>query len=271
MSLENASNNNINQNQNFKNNLNSNPSTHKPIQTGYALSSWNYGSFHYSNPRYVKTDNPVKLVGAETEKFNFNNNVKSDRPTTVQVNKFGKRKLTENEKIVTEDYLKAMNDSKNIRGTSRRLNQNRSSSTIRTSKKDQKDNYLHNAQVNYTTSNYDNQNSSNMNRNNNNVDDSNNDNMNKNKYNNQINQVNTHQTHNNSNYSNNNVHNRSRFSSGHKDKERIYKFGMTFDEWNENKNRQIQVTKNLNLLKEHELKEYEKIEQKIEENYKKIK
>ena len=52
--------------------------------------------------------------------------LQNERPFTAQINKYGKRKLAENEKIVTEDFLKAMNDNKNIRGTSRKLNQNRS-------------------------------------------------------------------------------------------------------------------------------------------------
>lgn len=74
-----------------------------------------------------------------------------------------------------------------------------------------------------------------------------------------------------SNISNNNV-NRSRLSSATKEnKNKIYRYGMSFDEWTENKNKQLQTAKNLNTLKEQELKEYTKIEEKIEQNYKKIK
>jgi len=241
----------------------------KAPQSGYALSSWNYGSFHYSNPRYTRTEHPIKVISAETANEKVQNIV---RPVTSQLNKFGKRKLAENEKIVTEEYLKAMNDSKNIRGTSRKLNQNRSTSNIRSSsnnylnKKDYKE-YPNNLQVNNTNSNYyENQNTSNLIRNNSNFT------GNSNAINNNTNENLQQSSNNMSNNSRvNNLQDRSKYSSAKKDKPKIYRYGMSFEEWNSNKNRQIQVTKNLNLLKEHELREYEKIEQKIEQNYNKIK
>ncbi len=264
MSLENISTNNKNPNQNLNNLVNIKNSILRPVQSSYALSSWNYGSFHNSNPRYVKTENPVKLIGAEIKNNNMDNNMRLIRPDSAQINKFGKRKLAENEKIVTEEYLKAINDSKNIRGTSRQLNQNRSSSTLRTSKKIQKDYYSNYTQDNCSTNNHDNLNNNNV------------DNLNYNNYPNndryKMNDIKTQQSNDISrNSNNNNIQNRSRISSANKEREKIYRYGMTFNEWNENKNKQIQVTKNLNLLKEHELKEYEKIEQKIDENYQKIK
>lgn len=117
-----------------------NQANQKINQNGYALSSWNYGSFHYSNPRYVKKEQvPIKVIGSEAEKINNNNNtntnntnymnINASKPKTSDFNKYGKRKLTETEKIVTEDYLKAMNDIKNIKGT-RKLSQTRSSSNL---------------------------------------------------------------------------------------------------------------------------------------------
>lgn len=269
----------INNNNNFENKfldrgIPNNPP--KPTNSGYALSSWNYGSFHYSNPRYTKSEQPIKLIGAAQPQLT--NQQKPDRPVTSQtLNKFGKRKLAENEKIVTEEYLKAMNDNKNIRGTSRKLNQNRSSSNMRysSSNKNQKNEHRLNYSFNNknyendnSNSNYTNSNTNQNNLNNDNINSENNLNNNHNSKNNQHSQ----QSYNVSGHSRD-QRNRSRYSSANKEreKEKIYKFGMTFEEWSENKNRQIQVIKNLNIIKEHELKEYEKIEGKIEENYKIIK
>lgn len=249
---------------NNKNQIKQNTPINPPKQanSSYALSSWNYGSFHYSNPRFSKPEQPVKLIAA-AEPLKDKNAVKVERPATAQViNKFGKRKLAENEKIVTEEVLKAMNDHKNIRGTSRKLNQNRSSATLRNSSTNKNFREETQQQLNYSTNNYENENTSNLVRNNSNYTGNSNINKNYDKI----------------SYNNNSQdqRNRSRFSSKQREKEerekeKIYKYGMTFEEWSENKNRQIQVIKNLNVLKEHELKEYEKIEEKIEENYKKIK
>lgn len=265
MSIEKYAKNNECQNFNKLNPVN----IQKAPQSGYALSSWNYGSFHYTNPRYTRTEQAIKVISAETANEKVQ---KLERPVTSQLNKFGKRILAENEKIVTEEFLKAMNDSKYIRGTSRKLNQNRSSSNLRGSsntyknKKEHKE-YPNNIQMNITNSNYyENQNTSNLIRNNSNFT------GNSNAINNNTNENLQQPSNNMSNNSRvNNLQERSKYSSAKKDKPKIYRYGMSFEEWNSNKNRQIQVTKNLNLLKEHELREYEKIEQKIEQNYNKIK
>jgi hypothetical protein len=64
----------------------------------YGLSSWNYGSFLPSNPAH---------------------NVKSVK-RSQSVNLLNKRKLTQDEKIVTEEYLKAVNDNKVIKNLKRK-------------------------------------------------------------------------------------------------------------------------------------------------------
>ncbi len=263
---------NINRNNDNNNNiLKSTPNfVKKQENSGYALSSWNYGSFHCSNPRFSKTQQPVKLIAAP-EPQNCIYPIKLDQPRTAQVNKYGKRKLADNEKIVTEEFLKAMNDNKNIRGVSRKINKNRSSAILRNSSTNKNYKVDSEQHCNYSSNNYENENTSNLVRNNSNYTrDSNNNNIINYNYNNQGYPNNNTQLSNNITGNNHEQRNRSRISSAQKEKERIYKFGMTFDEWSENKNRQIQVIKNLNMLKEHELREYEKIEEKIEENYKKV-
>jgi hypothetical protein len=269
-------------NQNNKNNENnlinkSIPiSIQKPTNSGYACSSWIYGSFHHSNPRFIKSEQPVKLIG-EAQRQNKNPQ-NSEQPVTAQnLNKYGKRKLAENEKIVTEDFLKAMSDNKNIRGTSKKLNQNRSSTNLRsscTNKNYKTEQHLNNSANNQNNENENNSNytgNSNANQDNYIQNNNNYNNLNKN-YNTNQGNVDTQQSYNVSG-NNQDQRNRSRYSSAQKEreKEKNYKFGMTFEEWSGNKNKQNQVVKNLHMLKEHELKEYEKIEEKIEENYNKVK
>ena len=211
------------------------PCNPQQLQNGYALSSWNYGSFHATNPRYTKNEQPIKLLKLENNSLEKNS---TQRPLTAKLNKFGKRHLAEDEKIVTEDVLKAMNDNKNIRGTSKIFNRQQSNSKIsRRAESQGKQTQDNNENISTLNKNY-----SYIGNEDNNITNS------------QINNSNL---------------NRSRLSSANK--ERNYKFGMSFDEWNQNKNKQIQITKTLNLLKDQELKEYEKIEVKIDENYQKIK
>jgi hypothetical protein len=75
-------------------------------KTGYALSSWNYGSFHHCNPyyqrrEYLKSENHVQ------------------RQSSVNLNKFGKRPLKEEERIVSEEYLVVMKDLKTLKSLNR--------------------------------------------------------------------------------------------------------------------------------------------------------
>jgi hypothetical protein len=70
----------------------------------YVPSSWNYGSFHPNNPYYNRKSSTKE-----------NKNTANTRSSSANVNRFGKRKLQEDEKIVTEDYLKTMNEMKTIK------------------------------------------------------------------------------------------------------------------------------------------------------------
>lgn len=67
----------------------------------YVPSSWNYGSFHPCNPFYNRK---VSKKDGELKRSN-----------SVNLNRFGKRKLQEEEKIVTDDYLKTMKELKTIK------------------------------------------------------------------------------------------------------------------------------------------------------------
>ena len=69
----------------------------------YGLSSWNYGSFHPNNP--VHKEQPKNKTMQRSQSVNFSN---------------GKRKLAPDEKIVTEEYLKAANDIKVIKSMRRK-------------------------------------------------------------------------------------------------------------------------------------------------------
>jgi hypothetical protein len=69
----------------------------------YGLSSWNYGSFHPNNP--VHKEQPKNKTMQRSQSVNLNN---------------GKRKLAPDEKIVTEEYLKAANDIKVIKSMRRK-------------------------------------------------------------------------------------------------------------------------------------------------------
>ena len=154
-----------------------------------------------------------------------------------------------------------MNDNKNIRGTSRKLSQTRSSSNLKyTNLKYQKENTNSNSnftQENFTDANENHQNRSQYERNSS----FSNNNNNKKGYNNN----------NNNNNKNQMLLNRSRASSA-KSKDRnpdkkTYKFGMTYEEWNENKSRHVKIAKTLNFIKEERMKEIEIYDNQINQKY----
>jgi len=72
----------------------------------YVPSSWNYGSFHPSNP-YYNRQNPPKDSSNKTGEIK--------RSCSANLNRHGKRILQEEEKIVTEDYLKTLKEFKTIK------------------------------------------------------------------------------------------------------------------------------------------------------------
>lgn len=84
--------------------------------SGYALSSWNYGSFHHCNPHYLKQEFLKR-------RDNQNNEANNEhiRSQSANINKYGKRILSEDERIVSDEYLKMMRDFKVIKNN---VNQN---------------------------------------------------------------------------------------------------------------------------------------------------
>jgi hypothetical protein len=103
-------------------------STQNCNKPNYGLSSWNYGSFHPSNPYHNKQANAAC----------------ADNKTTMQrcqsasgFNQHGKRRLNPDEKIVKDEYLKVMKDNKTIQNAAKaRKNPNRlpsSSGVVRSS------------------------------------------------------------------------------------------------------------------------------------------
>ncbi len=80
--------------------------------SGYSLSSWNYGSFHHCNPTFL----PNEYIRRER----ITDSEQPKRPQSL--NKFGKRKLAEEEKIgkfmnltntntiVSNEQIRLMND-----------------------------------------------------------------------------------------------------------------------------------------------------------------
>jgi hypothetical protein len=87
----------------------------------YGLSSWNYGSFHSTNPYYAPSHKPQ----------NDNQQNLQRCQSASSFNKYGKRKLREDEKIVTDEYLKVMRDNKTINSSNGVLPHRRPSSTIK--------------------------------------------------------------------------------------------------------------------------------------------
>ena len=71
----------------------------------YSCSSWNYGSYTPYNPYY-------------TQQIKYSNVSNQNRPIQIQksnaYNKFGKRSLPEEERIVTNDYMKEINHLKHM-------------------------------------------------------------------------------------------------------------------------------------------------------------
>lgn len=107
-------------------------------------SSWNYGSYYPCNPYYNKREHDVEKSSNFVNGNNYNNiDHNHERSNSACLNQFGKRKLPEDEKIVTEDYLQMMKDFKVIKSqtnTSKTsMKRNKSSTQIRTSCNDQEE------------------------------------------------------------------------------------------------------------------------------------
>ena len=67
------------------------------FRMGFIPSSWNYGSFHQTNPRFSKVEKPVKIQVKE--------NQKTELFPVTNTNKYGKRILNNEEKIGENEKL----------------------------------------------------------------------------------------------------------------------------------------------------------------------
>jgi hypothetical protein len=159
----------------------------------YGLSSWNYGSFHASNPCYA----PPRHTRCQTESEDI-------RCQSAKFNKHGKRKLAQDERIVTEEYMKVMKDSKTIKNsnTQKRLNTSvgRSNTEINTS-----------------------------------------------------------------------INRRDSLNSSDVLKKKNLRYQLSFEEWAIMKNKQEEIFKRVQVIKESEDKKFELFNKKIDQNYEKVK
>jgi hypothetical protein len=74
--------------------------------TNFSCSSWNYGSYSISNPYFKQGNRPTSC---QYQQLNMPKN------TNYSYNKFGKRILPEEERIVTNDYMSTINHMKSIK------------------------------------------------------------------------------------------------------------------------------------------------------------
>jgi hypothetical protein len=174
----------------------------------YGLSSWNYGSFHASNPYYAPPKVPRPNSAAVVDSAN--------RPIqrSQSVNKFGKRKLEPEERIVTEDYLKAMKDVRTIKNSN-----------------SQHKKRMNTSHMGRTSGTNNNELSSSCNR------------------------------------------RESLNSQGGSQiiSKKNLKYQLTFEEWAIMKNKQNEIFKRVQVIKESEDKKFELFNKKIDENYDKVK
>ena len=100
---------------------------HRPYQQnkpGYALSSWNYGSFHNCNPYHIQQHNMANENIKQKNEFTSHTRAHSANPNRI---------LPAEEKIVTEDYLIMMKEFKAIKSndnTTIKLKKNKSSAQL---------------------------------------------------------------------------------------------------------------------------------------------
>ena len=74
--------------------------------TNFSCSSWNYGAYSISNPYFTQVAKPSTIPNNTPYIPKINNN---------SYNKFGKRILREEERIVTNDYMSTINHMKKIK------------------------------------------------------------------------------------------------------------------------------------------------------------
>ena len=91
---------------------------------GYALSSWNYGSFHNCNPYHIQQQNLINNNIKREKEFTSHTRAHSSNPNRI---------LPAEQKIVTEDYLIMMKEFKAIKSndnTTIKLKRNKSSAQL---------------------------------------------------------------------------------------------------------------------------------------------
>ena len=72
----------------------------------YSCSSWNYGAYSISNPYFVQENKTLQ---------NQYNQPNIPKTYNYSYNKFGKRILPEEERIVTNDYMSTINHMKKMK------------------------------------------------------------------------------------------------------------------------------------------------------------
>ena len=190
----------------------------------FLLSSWDYGSFLKTNPIFLKNNHPVKNILKENEIPEIDK-----KKSYENLNKYGKRKLSESEKIVTDDLVKLIKDLKIIKGNPKINNTKSFSKNLKNNKKSK--NFYNSDNIEYLTI--------------------------PSKFTNDFDSKKE------------NYNNSSKCSSKSNDK--FYKFSLTFDEWKQNKNKQLNISEKLKKEKFGKLKQYELIENTINQKYNKIK
>jgi hypothetical protein len=165
----------------------------------YGLSSWNYGSFHSSNPIYA----PPRRANTETS-------VNDSKPQRCQsTNKYGKRKLAPEDRIVTDDYLKVMKDARIIKNATPHA-QRRVNTSVRRS--------------------------------------------------------------NDTGELNSSINRKDSMNDGPSQIQRKnLKYQLSFEEWAIMKNKQEEIYKRVQVIKESEDKKFELFNRKIDQNYEKVK
>ena len=100
----------------------------------YSCSSWNYGAYSASNPCYIQQIKNSNISNQNRYIIPQNNNI---------YNKYGKRQLREEERIVTNEYLKNINHMKEM-NNAKNIFRTKSASGLRTTHRKNNDNQNNN-------------------------------------------------------------------------------------------------------------------------------
>ena len=100
----------------------------------YSCSSWNYGAYSASNPCYIQQIKNSNISNQNRYIIPQNNNI---------YNKYGKRQLREEERIVTNEYLKNINHMKEMQNA-KNIFRTKSANGLRTTHRKNNDNQNNN-------------------------------------------------------------------------------------------------------------------------------